>query len=63
MTGPSLNGSTTAIPRLLVVEDDPLVRTVCVRLLKMRHYEVDQVENGVARARAVERDDLRYCID
>lgn len=39
-------------PRLLVVEDDPLVRTVCVRLLKMRQYEVDQVENGL---RALER--------
>ncbi|HEX6292649.1 MAG TPA: HD domain-containing phosphohydrolase [Herpetosiphonaceae bacterium] len=42
----------TTTPRLLVVEDDPLVRTVCVRLLKMRQYEVDQVDNGL---RALER--------
>ncbi len=51
-SSPSMNGSTGTAPRLLVVEDDPLVRTVCVRLLKMRHYEVDQVENGL---RALER--------
>jgi putative nucleotidyltransferase with HDIG domain len=37
----------TTTPRVLVVEDDPLVRTVCVRLLKIRQYEVDQVENGL----------------
>jgi response regulator RpfG family c-di-GMP phosphodiesterase len=37
---------------LLVVEDDPLVRSVCVRLLKTCHYEVDQAENGL---RALER--------
>ena len=49
---PALTPTTSATPRLLVVEDDPLVRTVCVRLLKMRQYEVDQVENGV---RALER--------
>lgn len=35
------------MPRLLVVEDDPLVRTVCVRLLRLRHYQVDQAENGL----------------
>lgn len=51
-TGSSLNGHTATTPRMLVVEDDPLVRTVCVRLLKMRHYDVDQVENGI---RALER--------
>lgn len=49
---PALTPTTPTTPRLLVVEDDPLVRTVCVRLLKMRQYEVDQVENGV---RALER--------
>lgn len=49
---PALSTPTTATPRLLVVEDDPLVRTVCVRLLKMRQYEVDQVDNGL---RALER--------
>lgn len=49
---PALTPTTSATPRLLVVEDDPLVRTVCVRLLKMRQYDVDQVENGV---RALER--------
>src|SRR3712207_5234843 len=49
---PALSAPITATPRLLVVEDDPLVRTVCVRLLKMRQYEVDQVDNGL---RALER--------
>jgi putative nucleotidyltransferase with HDIG domain len=49
---PVLNAPSTTTPRLLVVEDDPLVRTVCVRLLKMRQYEVDQVDNGL---RALER--------
>lgn len=49
---PALSSTQSATPRMLVVEDDPLVRTVCVRLLKMRQYEVDQVENGL---RALER--------
>lgn len=49
---PTLTPASPTTPRLLVVEDDPLVRTVCVRLLKMRQYEVDQVENGL---RALER--------
>jgi response regulator RpfG family c-di-GMP phosphodiesterase len=44
---PALSSAPLASPRLLVVEDDPLVRTVIVRLLKMRHYEVDHVENGL----------------
>lgn len=34
-------------PRLLVVEDDTMVRTMCVRLLKMQRYAVDAVENGL----------------
>ncbi len=34
-------------PMLLVVEDDSLVRNVCVRLLRMRHYHVDAVEHGI----------------
>ncbi len=51
-TSPSISAPTGTAPRMLVVEDDPLVRTVCVRLLKMRQYEVDQVENGL---RALER--------
>lgn len=44
---PVLAPTAATTPRLLVVEDDPLVRTVCVRLLKMRQYDVDQVENGL----------------
>ncbi len=61
MFGSSSFGAGSLItPRLLVVEDDPLVRTVCVRLLKMRQYEVDQAENGV---RALERmEQTRYDI-
>ncbi len=47
-------------PRLLVVEDDSLVRNVCVRLLRMQHYHVDAVEHGV---QALERlGELRYDI-
>lgn len=32
--------------RLLVVEDDPIVRDFCVRLLRMKGYHVQSAENG-----------------
>ncbi len=38
---------TSSSPYLLVVEDDTLVRTVCVRLLRACRYMVDAVENGL----------------
>jgi putative nucleotidyltransferase with HDIG domain len=33
-------------PRFLVVEDDPVIGAVCVRLLQLSEYKVDHVDNG-----------------
>lgn len=48
--------------RVLVVDDDPVIRDVCVRLLEAGGFEVDEVEGGAAAIRqlcsATERHDL-----
>ncbi|HWQ14296.1 MAG TPA: HD domain-containing phosphohydrolase [Roseiflexaceae bacterium] len=42
------NGTPAAPQRLLVVEDDPIVRDFCERLLRMKGYQVRVAENGRA---------------
>ena len=37
--------------RVLVVDDDPVIRDVCVRLLEAGGFQVDEVENGEAAIR------------
>lgn len=37
--------------RVLVVDDDPVIRDVCVRLLEAGGFHVDEVENGEAAIR------------
>lgn len=53
-TAPILVSDPAPSPRFLVVDDDPAVRAICVRLLQLSHYEVEQVDNGAQALQLLE---------
>jgi response regulator RpfG family c-di-GMP phosphodiesterase len=53
-TMPLPASASTTSPRCLVVEDDPAVRAVCVRLLRLNQYQVEQAANGAQALQQLE---------
>lgn len=56
MVPTSISASSTNGPRLLVVEDDTMVRDFCRRVLRMHGYAVTTVENGRIALTALQQD-------